>query len=104
MAGRKGRSGPIPDEGNFQAWCATQNRLVAAPKMLACLERRTPDDPSFRWCVEQFAKMSNQYTPLQHEHSGTVQFEAEARAFESRTHRLVERLGSAAIPEWPDRP
>lgn len=97
MAGRKGRSGPIPAE--IQLWCASVIREHALPKMLSCVKSRTPDRAAFRWCVEQLAKMGNLYAPVQHEHSGSVEIADAARTFAHRADRLIARLGTAAMPE-----
>lgn len=72
MAGKKGRSGAIPND--IQTWCAAQNRLVALPKMLSYIQSKdhTPADAGFRWCVEQFAKMSAQYATVVSAPSGTT--------------------------------
>jgi hypothetical protein len=101
MAGRKGRSGPIA--AHMQEWCAAVIREDALPKMRRCITSKTPDRTAFRWCVEQLAKMGNLYAPVQHEHSGVIEVQDAARRFESRTDRLVARLGTAAMAEWPER-
>lgn len=103
MAGIKGQSGRISED--MQAWCGAVVREIALPKMRRCLQKETPHSASFRWCVEQLAKMGNVYAPTQHEHSGTVQvteLTEAAEAFTSRTNRLVARLGTAAMPEGPE--
>jgi hypothetical protein len=104
MAGKKGRSGRKSPE--LKLHCQAVVRDVALPKMLACLKSDSPKSQSWRWAFEQFCKLGGLYAPVEHavEHAGTVEHIHEAaQAFESRIDRITARLGTAAMPEWPER-
>jgi len=63
-----------------------------------------PSDSTWRWCAEWIARRVPVPQQVSHEHSGTVEHIHEAaQAFESRMDRLAARLGTAAMPEWPQR-
>jgi hypothetical protein len=80
-------------------------RDIAIPKMLACLKGESPKSLSWRWAFEQFCKLGGLYAPVEHqlEHTGTIEFQEAARQFEGRMDSLAAHLGTAGMPDWPDR-
>lgn len=102
MAGVKGRSGAISD--NLQAHCATMLREVAVQRMDTYLrsEAKGPKDPAWRWVVETYAQWAGIESHHAVEVSGALDLRAEAETFQGRIHRLIARLGSAAMPEGID--
>src|SRR5262245_9625185 len=106
MAGKKGRSGPVA--GEIRLWCEGQARVYALPKIARYLQqpRKGPTDPAWRWCFEQLARLG-QLEVLKVEHGATDELtaalDAAREAFQSRIDGVAARLGSAAMPEWPER-
>lgn len=103
MAGKKGRSGAKPK--SFYERVDFILDTVALPKVEAYLRNHSAADPRYLGYFQALLRARESVTAqrILHEHSGTVEFTAAAQAFESRMDRLATRLGTAAMPEWPER-
>lgn len=55
MAGKKGRSGPVPD--NIRAYCETVVRTVAITKIAQYLEKKPIGAKHWQWCYDQLVRL-----------------------------------------------
>lgn len=97
--------GPAPGTGGRPSNAERERAryLVQKHKVLERLAqaagRAKPNVPAARTLLQVANLLIEQH---EHEHSGTIEFEEAARSFESRNSRLIARLGTAAVPEWPE--
>lgn len=102
--GKKGRS------GNYPAAIAIKCEHLITTEVLPTIERylikhrdspKACADKGYQWCAQYLANL----LPKEIQHSGEVDLNVQdARlAFESRMDRLASRLGTATMPEWPER-
>lgn len=102
--GQKGRSGRYP------AAIALRCESLIVTEVLPVIERylqrvgktkRACADRGYQWCAQYVANL----LPKEIQHSGEVDVNVQdaRRTFESRMDRLTQRLGTATMPEWPER-